>query len=406
VDHPWRFFGPVIGLCVAWLVRSNKSSDNQDAYIRALDTTSPMHAREVTAVGKANTLTLEEWKGVVDAAFAAVEEQLRAQQRLCGTSSSSSPFLRLRPSEVAFLVDRVIRTRAPAGADTGPRRLRHAHILARAATGLALAESGALVYPADNDAVELMAAAALVEGGDAHAPWDVLPPKGVDANTVEDEPVDVLELLSLYGTTLGGRPEPPPPPPPPAEGKPAPPPFAPDPASLPYATPTQRLGVYVDMCARHRSLQQGGGAEPRAKGPEEAEREGEEASPQTFSFPDLAEAVALLARTHQIPTRARTGVVSEWPFKRYGLRSAVDALQEAAEETKVGLGEEEVRAARERVRGRERGVRVAAAAATAAVDALPADGTASLRRLTAVEARKLVLSTRPVCAWGECYGRD
>jgi hypothetical protein len=406
VDHPWRFFGPVIGLCVAWLVRSNKSSDNQDAYIRALDTTSPMHAREVTAVGKANTLTLEEWKGVVDAAFAAVEEQLRAQQRLGGSSPpSSSPFC-LRPSEVAFLVDRVIRTRAPAGADTGPRRLRHAHTLARAATGLALAESGALVYPADNDAVELMAAAALVEGGDAHAPWDVLPPKGLDAKTVEDEPVDVLELLSLYGTTLGGRPEPPPPPPPPAEGKPSPPPFAPDPASLPYATPTQRLGVYVDMCARYRSLQQGGGAEPRAKGPVEAEGEGEEASPRTFSFPDLAEAVALLARTHQIPTRARTGVVSEWPFKRYGLRSAVDALQEAAEETKVVLGEGEVRAARERVRGRERGVRVAAAAA-AAVDALPADSsTASLRRLTAVEARKLVLSTRPVCAWGECYGRD
>jgi hypothetical protein len=44
-DHPWRFFGPLLGALVAYLGRSMIGGSNQDALASALDATSPLHPR-------------------------------------------------------------------------------------------------------------------------------------------------------------------------------------------------------------------------------------------------------------------------------------------------------------------------------------------------------------------------
>jgi hypothetical protein len=318
VDHPWHFFGPLIGAIVLYFVRLNLNSQEQDALIRKIDRESPLHAREVSAIGRANSVTLKEWDGVLEAVSEAIIEQ--------------GGKLYLRPTEIKLLIERVIK-----------RPLLLHHMLRRAATLI-------------NDKN--------LEDGD-------------------DSPVHVVDLLLLYGSVLGGRPEPPELAPLPKDSPLPPPTLSPTLAhSWPsgalnpwvsisdfedFPTPSLRLATYIRMLRGFSHFNDTNKSNTTVS----STSINTNISEKFFKIEELAELFDRLGAAHQIPTKSRTGPHSFYPWFKYSLRAGNDAIDEAAKEMKIEL--------------------------------LISPDSKEKKDLSIEEARKLFLRSRTICAWGECF---
>lgn len=465
VDHPWHFFGPLIALAIGFGVRSYLGGQNEDALSEAMENTSPCHAREVTTLGRTNGVTIAQWRKVVDAAIESVQKQILDARAAAGGRA-------LRPAEIDAALSLLPSQLEAVLVQVTGKPVQQAHILARAASGFALARDELLRHPVTNDDVEEMSKVAGAEADVAaserlqltnsdpsyysvgdnqasdglHRPWDVLPASvPIPSRQYADPRIDVLYLLSLYGAVIGGRPEVTKPP----QSQPAAGDAAEaavpqqqaqwtDPETEGFASPSQRLSVYVSMIRQYKELRAlaagtadaGSAAVPVAMSAG-AGRDGSASSSASasassttapristdiasYSFPELAEAVQLLGATHQIPTRLRIGPVTKWPVWRYGVKTPYQSIHEAVNhsETKAylknappggagtGLVADDQLDSIKHYRRATSGDVFDVSASMAA-----SKGTAS-RRLTRDEAKKIVLQSRAVCLWGECFGRD
>jgi len=321
VDHPWHFFGPLIGGVVLYFVRLNLNSQEQDALIRTIDKSSPLHAREVAAIGRVNSLTLKEWDAVLQAVTDALSEK--------------GGNMRLRPTEMQIIIERVIN-----------RPLRLSHMLERAAAAI----------------------------------------KGKDRDDEIDSPVNVVDLLLLYGSVLGGRPEPPEPSPP-IKDAPLPPPSS----SLPLVyswpshtlnpwvsvsdfeeppTPSLRMAMYVRMLRGFSKFEQHFNLS-NATSTFNATND-TDIGDNLIKVEELANLFDRLGVAHQIPTKSRTGPTTFFPWFKYSLRPGIDAVDEAAKEMKIELY-------------------------------ISPDNKEKKKHLTIDESKKIFLRSRSICAWGECF---
>ena len=119
-----------------------------------------------------------------------------------------------------------------------------------------------------------------------------------------------------------------------------------------------------------------------------------------MSRAELESLVSLLGRVHQLPTKARTGpgaaLGERWPWPRYVLRGGREAVAEAAEELKMDL-------VAPADAPPPTGLAWFAAALGFGGGAAPVAAGAPPRPLTPREVRRLVLHSRAICAWGECF---
>ncbi len=97
-----RFFGPLLGALVAYLGRSVIGGSNQYTLASALDAMSPLHPREVAALGFVNRVLRGAWEAATGAILRAMSAHLAA--RFSGGRASEADFkaaTALQPSEVA-----------------------------------------------------------------------------------------------------------------------------------------------------------------------------------------------------------------------------------------------------------------------------------------------------------------
>jgi len=207
-----------------------------------------------------------------------------------------------------------------------------------------------------------------------------------------DAPLPLLTALSLYGCALGMR----------GEGE----------AEGAAMAPSERLRVWVAMCREVRRLRAelglggaavggggGGGAEldqglplPPAAAPALAP-----GVAPAYTLAELEEALALLARTFQQPTRARTGIADTLPDFRYSLAPARDCLATGVKEAAIDLRKSP---ALPRALGapEETSLWGVPKPVPGVLEALPSERA----WLSADEARRALLQSRAVCLWGEC----
>jgi len=141
VDHPWHFFGPLFGLLLFYVIRSSISTDNQDSLVKYIDELLLLHAREITTIGRANTLTRAEWEDIVNKTFQMIEEIIDSQiknseERRISTIENKLSLLQIRPSELQYIIEQ----------STG-KPLKYSYMLQRAAIGLALLRDDQLKIP-------------------------------------------------------------------------------------------------------------------------------------------------------------------------------------------------------------------------------------------------------------------
>jgi hypothetical protein len=435
-DHPWRFFGPLLGALVAYLGRSMVSSSNQDALASAIDATSPLHPREAAALGRVNDVSRVSWDGAVGAIFEALSAHLAA--RFGGRKLSEEEFTSatvLRPSEVEAALRRC-----------GAPPLVGCHALRRAAAWLAMRAAGAGPYQPATDGEArafLEAAAAARRGGGwalatGHAgagpggtelageappggllrgalealglsgdpplppPWNVaLAPEEGDPSRFLDAPLPLLDALCLYSALLsgggevgyvdgggGGEDEG-------GEG------------ALP---PSRRVALLAGIARRCVALRAawvegagaGGGAPPAAP-PPLPDGGGDPALAPAYTLRELALLVEVLARTFQVPSRNRTGVASSWPVQRFALTDGAAIVAAGLVEAGVELGKTPappmpLLSAAPGETGLKTGVPKPAPG-----EPQPLPPHAAPRAwLTRDEARRALLQSRAVCVWGEC----
>lgn len=322
-EHPWHLFGPLIGAIFLYFVRLNLNSQEQDALIRTIDKTSPLHAREVAAIGRMNSLTLKEWDGVLQAVTDALIEK-------------KGGGMSLRPSEMKILIERVIK-----------RPLRLSHMLERASTAI----------KADNQV------------------------------GVTDFPVNVVDLLLLYGSVLGGRHEPPELAPP-AKDAPLPPLSSPPTLvrSWPlgtlnpwvsvsdfedHPTPSLRMATYIRMLRGFANFEQQQQQQESSNSNSMQSNIGLDISDELINVDELSVLFDKLGVAHQIPTKSRTGPHTFYPWFKYSIRPGNDALDEAAKEMKIELYTSPEIKERKKL-------------------------------LTLEESKKIFLKSRSICCWNEC----
>jgi len=56
---------------------------------------------------------------------------------------------------------------------------------------------------------------------------------------------------------------------------------------------------------------------------------------KTFTLFEIIDILELLERTHQIPTRSRTGPITQYPVREYGIRKISQGIQESLEDAKL-----------------------------------------------------------------------
>ena len=437
-DHPWRSLSPFVVALALYLLRSAVSTSNQEALVRALDQCSPLHLREVAALGKANALTCAEWRAVVVDVLAAVDaraQRLRkSRDDVPLDAAAYDELAKVRPSEVEAAIVAAMSRR-------GERReLVHVHLLRRACAWLAMREAGVVESPvSDAEAHAILGARALE---DAHAAGlsetqpdtfvetivaagkfllralGLLPPSeppphaahvfpalsNVRYEDYSDHPLPVALVLSLYGSNLGARGE-----------------FdrsddENDPSNLPK--PSQRLMLWVDLMRDVSSLRERHAAGSVSVRDDvrswEAARSvassvlaagaidvreaglGEQMScAPAITLDEAAAVAALLGDTFQLPTRTRTGAFELWPVPRYGLRGAADTVQAATAEVSVDFTKTPVpEKPPPPIDGATPVPQIPAAA-------LPVAKTPR-RWLSANEARSVLLTSRQTCSWSEC----
>ena len=116
-----------------------------------------------------------------------------------------------------------------------------------------------------------------------------------------------------------------------------------------------------------------------------------------YTLAELEEVLALLARTFQQPTRARTGITDTLPDYRYGLAHARDGVGAGLKEAGIDLAKTP---ALPRALGapEETSFWGVPKPVPGVLEPLPA----AREWLTADEARRALLQSRAVCLWGEC----
>jgi hypothetical protein len=380
---------------VGWVVRSNLSSTKQDDYVRSADEGAPLHAREVTALGRDNAVTMGQWRDVLDVVF----KDLHA----AGARAGGPLTLTAAQVEAAIAAVR--------GREGG--RLVHSNMLRRAVSWHALASTGGVAHLGAPVPPPPVWSDSPLEGPIGDLPRLPTLDDALGRSAQEDAPLPPLVILSLYSAIVGGRPEP----------------FAPkkgteaaaaaayepvvdDPTRL--ASPTDRLELAIELVRRYARLLEAlrpsaSSAHPPAplpRGP-------------PYSLSELTAVVGLLGETHQTPTRNRTRTVSTWPLKlwaftRPGVQVA-DALVEAgiqdATSLPLGLG---APGALEwagflpppTYRVGHEGPLVPVHPSVTDELAAAGLGGHGERSLNGEQGFKVVLGTRAVCAWGECYARE
>lgn len=434
VDHPWHFFGPLFLLILFYILRASKSTDNQDNLIKAIDELSLLHAREVTTIGRSNALTREQWLQIVDNTYRMVEELIDNLHHTKNDSSSRSNsgtfdisslsiekklhLLQIRPSELQYIIEQV----------TG-KPLNNSYMLQRGATGLALLRDNKLPIPRNNEEMNKYQEQEQQKQQEKNEPWDVLPSNGpiIGKNSMYNDPlVDVSELLSLYGTILGGRPEPPLPSPPSSSSSdsssdktdvPPSPEIPPSPLDV-YASPLQRLAIYRSMLYRYNRIKEEKLQIPSLyslpntsllKNDNEANMTTD--TSKMFTLFEIMDILDLLDRTHQIPTRSRTGPIVQYPFRQYSLRPMSHGIQETIEDIKLKtVTHDHIKYVQSLIDSHQQYTAQhssSSSLSTAVTNASVTQPTVNnIPVLSPLEVKKIVFVSRSVCAWGECYGAN
>lgn len=444
-DHPWRSLSPLVAALALYLLRSAVSTSNQESLVRALDQCSPLHLREVAALGSANALTCAEWRAVVADVLAAVDERARRAREVTGRdapldAAAYDALAKVRPSVVEAAIAAAVRARSGVGGGGARGELVHVHLLRRACAWLAMREAGVVESPAsDAEAHAILGARALE---DAHAaglsetqpetvvetivaagrfasralgllppaappphPAHVFPALGsVRCEDYSDAPLPVALVLSLYGSNIGAR------------GELDRSDDEDDPSVLPK--PSQRLLLWVDLMRDISALRErhaAGSVSVRddvrsweaaqsvaagvlAAGTIDVRDAGlgnQRSCAPAITLDEAAAVAALLGDTFQLPTRTRTGAFELWPVPRYGLRGAADTVQAAATEVSLDFTKTPVP---EKPPAPTDGATPLPQIPAAA---LPAAKTPR-KWLSASEARSVLLTSRQTCAWSEC----
>ena len=117
---------------------------------------------------------------------------------------------------------------------------------------------------------------------------------------------------------------------------------------------------------------------------------GDAAGIDRVSARELRAAIELLARTYQLPPKARLRESASWPLPVFAVASPAEALADAVAEAKLPQ------------KDRLAAPPLVSTGATPESAAPDADADVDF---SAAEARRIMFS-RAVCAWGECYKRD
>ena len=434
-DHPWRVFGPLGAALVVYLIRTSIATARQETLVRCMDEVSPLHSREVAALGRANALSAAEWRVVVSYVLASVEERCVAVAQT-KSNLNYADASRMKPSEIETAVLAAISNRR--------QSLSQLHMLRRAAAWLAACEAGAVAWPADDAeahtvlstlsteaaqasglaepepegifgtcyfiALGLARTAGFVEPGPTlPQPGGVREPREPRGSQWDDAPLPVLIALSLYGCLVGGRDE-----------YDADTPEA-DEAALGKPRPSERILLWADMLRDEAKLrarlgvqvavQVAGlvssqetdedGAEILVRGSASVAAAGlanESACAPLLTIREAAAVVKILADTFQLPTRARTGKVEAWPSPRFTLRSSDDIVAAGCKVAEVDFTKTPTPS--------KPPPPIGGVAPTPAKPAVSLSPQESPRRwLSGPEVRSALLNSREVCAWGECTRR-
>jgi hypothetical protein len=455
-DHPWRFFGPLLGALVGYLGRSLISSSNQDALASGLDASQPLHPREVAALGRANRVTRGAWDAAVGVIFDALSLHLMARfgaRRVSGAEFDAATAL--RPSEVEAALLR------GSGGGGGCAPLCDAHALRRAAAWLAMrAEGGGPFQPAtDREARAYLEAAAWERRGggwalpNGHAgagpygaelageaapggvvrgalallglsgeppvapPWEVAPaPEGGDPARYRDAPLPLLDALCLYSAVVGGsrevgylgaageeeEEE--------VEGGVK---GAGGGGSDQLPPPSRRVHLLVGVARRVAELRGAwveGASSPPPPPPLPSPSPHPGADPglaPAYTMEELSSLLEALGRTFQVPSRNRAGVSHRWPVQRFALAGGAAILAAGLEEAGIDLNKspsppKALVFAAPGDTGLKTGV---PKPAPGEPQALPPH-LAPRAWLTRDEARRALLQARAVCLWGDCNSTE
>ena len=303
VDHPGKFFACLFGPLVAYVAYGVKDNSAREAAVVELEASAPISAREVAALGRANRLRPDAFRGMVDAAFSGMPS---------GRGSVAELLLLLRRARDGASGEAAVSAR-PGGLTNGHHLLRALGALAADAT-----HGGGPVVD--------VAGGGGSDGVQPHATSSRAEACATALRSYEPT-VDVLALLAMGGVVMGGR----------AEPFPGEEEEAADGGGGASAAPSQRLAVYLDMTRRYLALG-GGGSEPAVPavaGPGAA----------VYTQRELLTLIGVLADTWQLPARCRVHRVADYPLPVYALRSPTDHLHQAVLDAKLGGGVEGAAAA-------------------------------------------------------------
>lgn len=357
IDNGRVIFGSICGVIVYYLVRTTVASSRRDAMVLELEQAAPISTSEITALGRANALPPAVIRAVIDRAFSdagfpeglgtAAEASLLVRSEARTRLSSDHPLaLFSRELRAPIYSGSVSSQRADGDSELPPITLIGEHALRRATDMLALQQ------PQRRSGAEMPGAGCL----------------GAE--------LDAAALVSLYALLMACRNEPPPPPK--LKKGEAPPP--PPPADDSRATPSERLGMLLEIVRR---------AEAQRKGSAPAVA-GDAADPDRVSARELRAAIELLARTFQLPPKARLRESTSWPLPVFAIASPAEALADAVAEAKLPQ--------------KDRLAAPPLVSAGATLESAAPDADADVD-FSVAEARRIMFS-RAVCAWGECYKRD
>ena len=351
VGHPALFLAGIFGPLFVYIAYGVRDNSARDALVTALDGSAPVCARELTAIGRDNL--------VPPRAFGV------AAARVLASSAASQ---RATPSEVSHA-------------------LRSAWRDVSLANGASIDTSHA-VLPSIAGEHHILRAVAALASQSVHAASGALHGSSEHsfADFAADAEVEPGLLLSLYGTTMGGRGE-----------------TAADAGvdSNAPPSPSERLAIWLSLA--RASLDMRADSPVLFKLRVDASRGVDVSRSVPVSICDTAapgggsplssilppvvfpisediavELIRILSETWQLPPRTRVKRVVDFPLPVYAARTPSDHMAAALEECKIFEQRKDT-----------------------------GDSTATEARLYSEdEIRSLFLKSKAICAWGECYASD